>query len=68
MKQVSLKILECLERADEENSQFLLEQAAKYENLIDDMQKKYLKRQIKGFARKLQGGGRHPLFRTAHGL
>ena len=47
MKQVSLKILECLERADEENSQFLLEQAAKYENLIDDMQKKYLKRQIK---------------------
>lgn len=47
MKQVSLKLLECLERADGENSQFLLEQAAKYENLIDDMQKKYLKRQIK---------------------
>lgn len=36
-KMLLLLLLIFLERADGENSQFLLEQAAKYENLIDDM-------------------------------
>lgn len=47
MKQVSMKILEVIDFTDATSPSSQLETISKYESLMDDMEKKYLKRQIK---------------------
>lgn len=47
MKQINLRILELLCMNGTEPSELQIEKVEKYENIIDDMQKKDLKRQMK---------------------
>ncbi|HIW82917.1 MAG TPA: Na/Pi cotransporter family protein [Candidatus Dorea gallistercoris] len=47
MKQISIKILEVIDFTDETTPASQLQAISKYESLMDEMEKKYLKRQIK---------------------
>ncbi len=66
MKQVSMKILEVIDFTDATSPSSQLETISKYESLMDDMEKKYLKRQIKrAKKRRLQSRIRHPFLRAS---